>query len=162
VADVDTTDHGENVDIVGLHQPPGRDVVDHTHDLRHDFADDRGDAFGVGECLVQDALPRNTEFGNYEALSEFAEVRVILLAAARWEDKHEKFGIVVVAHVLELLLCVARALLHHGLVDICRCALEGGLELIDEGVFDAYAFVVILEREDGPTEVGWRGVDATL
>ena len=94
---------------------------------------------------MKDALPWNTEIGNDEALCEFAEVRVVLLAAARWKDEHEKFGVVEVVHVLEPLLCVARALLHHGLVDICGCALAGGTELVDEGVFGADAFVVVLE-----------------
>ena len=72
--------------------------------------------------------------------------------AARWEDEYEEVGVAEVVHVLELLLSVAWAILHHGLVDVYGCALTGGLELVDEGVFGADVFAVVLKRDDGPTE----------
>ena len=56
VPDVDAADHGRDVDAVGLHEPPGRAVVEFAHDLREEFADDGGDALAGGECFVQDAL----------------------------------------------------------------------------------------------------------
>ena len=162
VPDVDAADHGRDVDAVGLHEPPGRAVVEFAHDLREEFADDGGDALAGGECFVQDALRGDAELGDGEALGEFVEVHVVLLAAARGEDEEEEVGVAEVAHVLEPLLGVLRALLHHGLVDVDGGALAGGLELLDEGVFGADVLAVVLEREDGPAEGGRRGVDAAL
>ena len=51
--------------------------------LGEDLGHDRGDALGVGEFLVQDALRRDAELGNGEALGEFVVVEVVLLSAAR-------------------------------------------------------------------------------
>ena len=160
--DVDAADHGRDVDAVGRDEAPGGAVVEFADDLGEDLGHDRGDALGVGQCLVQDALRRDAELGDGEALGEFVEVEVVLLAAACGEDEEQEVGVAEVAHVLEPLLCVARALLHHGLVHVDGGALAGGLELLDEGVFGADVFAVVLEREDGPAEGGRRGVDAAL
>ena len=160
--DVDAADHCGDVDAVGRDETPGGAVVEFADDLGEDLGHDRGDALGVGECLVQDALRRDAELGDGEALSEFVEVEVVLLAAARGEDEEQEVGVAKVAHVFEPLLRVAWALLHHGLVDVDRGALAGGLELLDEGVFGADVFAVVLERKDGPAEGGRRRVDAAL
>ena len=104
VPDVETTDLGGKFNTNGLYQPPGRAVVDFTHYLRQDFADDGGDALGVGDCPVQETLRRYTEFENDEALSEFVNVLVVLLAAVYWEDEHEEVGVAEVMYVLEPLL----------------------------------------------------------
>ena len=103
--------------------------------MREEIADDGGGALAGGECFVQDALRGDAELVDGEALGEFVEVHVVLLAAARGEDEEEEVGVVEVAHVLEPLLGVLRALLHHGLVDVDGGALAGGLELLDEDFF---------------------------
>ena len=41
---------------VGRDETPGGAVVDFADHLGEDLGHDRGDALGVGECLVQDAL----------------------------------------------------------------------------------------------------------
>ena len=72
--------------------------------MRQDFSDDGDDALGVGEFLVQDALRRYIMFGNGEAISEFLDVLVVLLAAVCWEDEHEKVGVAEIMYVLEPML----------------------------------------------------------
>ena len=77
---------------------------------------------------MQDELRGHAEFCNREALGEFAKVQVVLLVAARGQDKEEEVGIAEVVHMLEPLVRVARALLQDGLFDGQACALAGGLE----------------------------------
>ncbi len=113
---VDAAHHGGYGRALGLDERPRRSVVELGDHLCEQLTDDAGHALATGECLGKHDLCRDREFRDREPLCEFVEVEVVLLLAARRHDQQHEVDVAQVAHVLQPLLCVARAFLHDWLV----------------------------------------------
>ena len=161
VPDVHAAHHGGRVGTLGLHEAPGRAVVEFGDDLREDLADDAGDALAC-ERLGEYDLGGHGEFGDGEPLGELVEVEVVFLAAACGDDEQEEVCGAQVAHGLEPGLGVAGQFVHERLADVEVRALAGGLELVEEGPLRLHVLLVALQREDGPFEGVGGGEHAAL